>query len=359
MKQIIIPRKIYPPLLYFPRWVERGFRLKAGYHNKFHAVLYDKNQFMRYGEKAPKVQEAWAYNVFCNQGLDKIRKTAFTNASFDYGMRPHTFMEYCGIGTGSGTPAITDTTFFTYLSYADKATDGEVANNDTNSINHTTEEYYHRHKFFWDVDEGNGNLTEVGLCYDDSGFNHVISHAMFQDAFGTPITIVKDNTKVMVVTVTVYLERGTSDSGAVILNDMIDKLISSNNAAYNYGLVWKEQSISASYRYGYIYLGDTDQAVNRADCYEADYPVLGLTRSYKVVASSAASGSGYGVIIYSDWDLGEGNGDWYEVGYRLDINNTDKNFARFDLPSGLIGDNYITKDSSKKLRVTLEIYLTQ
>jgi hypothetical protein len=46
------------------------------------------------------------------------------------------------------------------------------------------------------------------------------------------------------------------------------------------------------------------------------------------------------------------------VGYRLNINNEYKNFARFDLPSGLVSGNSLTKTSDKKLRVDLEIYFT-
>ena len=361
MKNLIISGKktIHPPLLYFPRWFSYGLELKPRFHNEFHIALYDKDKFEKYGEKAPRASEAWAYNVFCNQGLDQIRRYYWDSSSFDYGRRPHQWMKYCGIGTGSGTPAAGDTSFFNYLGYADMATEGEVGSPDTNGINHTTQQYYHRHKFFWDLDEGNGSLTEVGLVNYYSPGDEVITHAMFQDAEGFPITVVKDSTKVMVVTATVYLERGTSDSGAVVLDDMIDKLINSDDLpSWNYGLVWKYQNISASYRYGYIYLGDTDQAVDRSDCYGTDYPVLGSTRSYKQVDSAQATASGYGIALYADWDLGEGNGTWYEVGYRLNINNTNKNFARFDLPSGLVSGNSLTKTSDKKLRVDLEIYFT-
>lgn len=348
-------KKIYIPILYFPRWIDKGFSIRPKLRNEYHACIYDGEKFKKYGEKAPIEQEAWAYNVFCNQGLSYMNYPGFP-----FSRELHNVMGYCGIGTGSGTPAITDTTFFTYLSYADLATSGEVSNPDTNSINHTTEEYYHRHKFFWDLTEGNGSLTEVGLCYLDTTYNHTITHAMFQDAEGQPITIVKSNDKIMVVTVTVYLERGTSDSGAVLLNDGIDRLIGLNGDR----LSWKSGSYGGYTRYSTIYLGNTDQAVDRADCYETSYPVLGGTRSYKNVASVSDAGSGYGKTIYTDWGLEEGNGTWYEVGYRLVIGGASgsfqyKNFARFDLPSGLITENSIVKDNTKKLRITLEVYFTQ
>ena len=157
MKNLFIPGKkiIHPPLLYFPRWVSYGIRIEPRFHNKFHIALYDKEQYDKYGERAPRAGQAWAYNVFCNQGLDKIRQQYWTAAAYSYGRTPHTFMEYCGVGTGSGTPAQTDTSFFSYLDARDMATVGEVENPDTCSINHTTQEYYHRHKFFWDLDEGN------------------------------------------------------------------------------------------------------------------------------------------------------------------------------------------------------------
>ena len=364
-KGIIVPgrKKIHAPLLYFPRWKELGCSLKPKLKNEYHACIYDKAKYDKYGEKAPVVQEAWAYNVFTNQGLDVIRRSSFTGASYDYGRLPHQFMTYCGIGTGSGTPVITDTEFFTYLGCADIATPGEVTGPDTSSINHTTEVYYHRHKFFWDLAEGNGTLTEVGICYLDSDYDNVISHAMFQDAEGDPISITKDSTKVMVVTVTMYLERGTTDSGAMILDDFIDALMENshtlNHAFDGYGIIWKTHNIQASIAYGYIFLGDTDQAVDAADCYETSYPVLGSTRSSKKVASSAASGSGYGITLYADWDLGEGNDTWYEVGLRCGVDDESKNLARFDLPSGSIGGNTLVKTDSNKLRVTLELYYTQ
>lgn len=363
-KSLIIPEKgrTHPPILYFPRWVDKGFSLRPKLKNEYHACLYDKDKFDLYGEKAPKVQEAWAYNVFTNLGLDKIRRITWTGSIFDYGRLPHQFMEYCGVGTGTGTPAITDTTFFTFLSYANQATEDEVSTPDSNGINHTIEEYYHRHKFFWDLTEGNGNLTEVGLCYNDSTYNHTITHAMFQDAEGSPITIAKSATKVLVVTATVYLERGTSDSGAVILDDAFDGIINNNNpfhSGWGWGFVWKDSNILGTHRYGYIYLGDTDQTVDKKDCYGTSYPVLGSIRSYKTVASAVASVSGYGVTVYSDWDLGEGNGTWYEVGFRTNFDNSPKNLARIDLPSGAIGGNALVKDDTKKLRVTLEFYYTQ
>ena len=358
-KGLYIPGKdkIYPPLLYFPRWLSYGLELKPRFHNRFHIALYDKDKYKRYGERAPKAGEAWAYNVFCNQGLDKIRQQYWTSSSYGYGRTPHTFMEYCGVGTGSGTPAQTDTSFFSYLDARDKATEGEVENPDTCSTNHTTQEYYHRHKFFWDLTEGNGSLTEVGLVYIDSGYDNLITHAMFQDAEGFPITVVKDSTKVMVITATVYLERGTSDSGAVVLDDGIEEIVEDQQD--NGMLVWKEVNLGGYYSRAYIYLGDTDQAVDRSDCYEASYPVLGSTRSYKQVDFSGATSSGYGVALYSDWDLGEGNGTWYEVGYRSDIRQgNDFNLVRLDLPSGFISGNSLTKTSDKKLRVDLEFYYT-
>ena len=365
MKNLIIPKKNkihHPPLLYFPRWVSYGLELKPRFHNEFHIALYNKDQYDKYGEKAPRSGEALAYNVFTNHGLDQIRRSYWGVASFDYSRMPHQWMSYCAIGTGTGTPAAGDTSMFNFLGYADMATEGEVSSPDTNGINHTTQEYYHRHKFFWDLDEGNGSLTEVGLVYSDSGYDNVITHAMFQDAEGFPITVVKDSTKVMVVTVTIYLERGTSDSGAVVLDDFIDALMSEDNTygvfSHGYGIVWKYRNLSASYRYGYIYLGDTDQAAGRSDCYGTDYPVLGSTRSYKQVDSAQATASGYGIALYADWDLGEGNGTWYEVGYRCFFDDQYKNFARFDLPSGLISGNSLTKSSDKKLRVDLEIYFT-
>ena len=356
--KIIIPgkKKIHAPLLYFPRWIERGLSLKPRLKNEYHACIYDKAQYDKYGERAPIVQEAWAYNVFCNQGLDLIRKTAFTGGTYLFSRVPHYFMETCGVGTGAGTPAITDTTFFTYLSHAGIATVGEVANPDTVSTNHTTEVYYHRHKFFWDLDEGNGTLTEVGLCYSDGGYDHVLTHAMFQDAEGDPISITKDATKVLVVTVTVYLERGTSDSGAAILDDGIEQIVEQNGVYFEIS--------NMRYGQGVIYLGDTDQAIDRGDCYETSYPVLGSTRSNKSVASVAASGSGYGLTLYADWNLNEGNDTWYEVGYRTQLRNgalggPSLNYTRFDLPSGAIGGNTLVKTDSNKLRVTLELYYTQ
>ncbi len=340
-KRLIIPgkKKIHAPLLYFPRWIERGMSLKPRLKNEYHACIYDKAKYDKWGEKAPVVQEAWAYNVFCNQGLDVIRRESWTSIVFEFGRVPHQILEHCGVGTGAGVPAITDTSFFTYLSSADMATAGEVANNDTNSFNHATDEYYHRHKFFWDLEEGNGTLTEVGLCYQDGDLDNVISHAMFQDAEGAPISIVKDNTKVMVVTVTLYLERGTTDSGAMLLDDGIEGMIDSDYALsttnLGFGLVMKDHYIPASgfWKKAYLYLGSTDQAVAQADCYETSYPVLGSTRSSKLVDSAVASGAGYGMTVYADWDLGEGNDTWYEVGFRTGIDKFEKNLARWDLPN--------------------------
>lgn len=54
--------------------------------------------------------------------------------------------------------------------------------------------------------EAVGDLTEVGLCWGNSSPTNIVTHALFTDSEGHPITIPKTNTDRLTITATVFAE---------------------------------------------------------------------------------------------------------------------------------------------------------
>lgn len=150
-------------------------------HNKYHAELRDA----RTGELK---NEGWAYNVVVNNYYNRL--AAGERVGF----------QVLGVGTGSGTPAVTDTNLFQYLAGSDSPTRSPVQR-----ISNT--EASMQYSWTFGESSANGNLTEVGLSDSGSYFSrYFVSHALFTDSENNPITIVKTNVDRLTVTATVYIE---------------------------------------------------------------------------------------------------------------------------------------------------------
>lgn len=151
-------------------------------HNKYHAELRDAKT----GELK---NEGWAYNVVVNNYYDRLA----TGQSVRF--------DVLGVGTGSGTPAVTDTNLFHGIAQRTSPTRGAVQR-----ISNTKASM----QFSWTFSESeaNGNLTEVGLSGAESSYfdMYFVSHALFTDSENNPITIVKTDVDRLTVTATVYIE---------------------------------------------------------------------------------------------------------------------------------------------------------
>ena len=161
----------------------------AKLHNKFEIKVVNKDT----GEIR---QTAYAYNVV----TDNYFKMRFGMLSSDISMTSS--LSYIGVGTGSGTPAITDTALFTSLLHRSATT------------LETHYEYptsYVTRQIKINADECNGqNITEVGLevhytygLWSSDGYV-LCTHAMLQDAEGHQIAIHKTDVDVVYITATFY-----------------------------------------------------------------------------------------------------------------------------------------------------------
>ena len=146
-------------------------------------VLHNEFQFRLIGADGTVKQEGKAQNVVLNRYYDKL---------------PDSMGLFCNgiqLGTGTGTPAASDTALF-----------NEIAGKAYETITNLTP--LGSHQYTWSVtttfteNEANGNLTEVGVCDDDW---NLFTHAMITDSEGHTIVIAKTDTDRLTVTATLYL----------------------------------------------------------------------------------------------------------------------------------------------------------
>ena len=155
---------------------------QVGLHNKFDIVLKSADT----GEIR---QTATAYNVVLNK--------YFTRLSLNSAWPGN--VAIC-VGTGSGTPAVTDNDLFTFLAL--KATS---RGNIVSVQNH--KKYSTTYTSTFTETEANGLITEVGLSSGtNSSSRYVCTHAMLQNEHGQQTTINKTNTDVLIITATLFAD---------------------------------------------------------------------------------------------------------------------------------------------------------
>lgn len=167
-------------------------------HNKFDVKVVDS----RTGEVK---QTATAYNVILNHYFSSRLLNSPHYKTSD-------LLTYISVGTGTGTPAITDTALFTYLTRKAVTTLETVYEYPTS---HTTKQIK------LEATECNGyNITEVGFqTYRSAtlgGSYYQITHAMLQDSEGNQIAIAKTDVDVVYITATfyaTYTPSGFGDNG--------------------------------------------------------------------------------------------------------------------------------------------------
>lgn len=155
-------------------------------HNKFEIEVVDAAT----GELK---QKAYAYNVIVNYYFSSRLTGSPLGVSAD-------LLRYIALGTGTGTPAITDTALFTHLTRKAVTTLETVYEYPTS---HTTKQIK------LEATECNGsNITEVGLEGYYSGtwssYYYLMTHAMLQDSEGNQIAIAKTDVDVVYITATFY-----------------------------------------------------------------------------------------------------------------------------------------------------------
>lgn len=159
---------------------------KTTLHNRFDVKVVDAN--------SGKVkQTAVAYNVITNYYFNcRLTGSPLSKTS--------DLFRYIAIGTGTGTPAITDTALFNHLARKSVTTLETVYDYPTS---------YTTKQIKLEATECNGStITEVALeGYYKGTFNtnyYIMSHAMLQDSEGNQIAIAKTDTDVVYITATFY-----------------------------------------------------------------------------------------------------------------------------------------------------------
>lgn len=145
-------------------------------HNEFTFVCIDN--------KTKETAEYKAYNVVTNGGISRL-------------ISERVFDKYIHLGTGDGTPSVTDTSLFTFKVYKSTTRVSQELGPDDKTA---TFRYYIK----LDETEQNGiTFTEVGLASDTT--TQLNTHAMIVDSQGQPMGITKTDTMIMYVYATVYV----------------------------------------------------------------------------------------------------------------------------------------------------------
>lgn len=166
--------------------------LNASIHNRFDIEVID-------AQTGKLKQRAQAENVICSQLWTRL-------------FAPNTYFNYIHYGTGSGTPASTDTSLFTFLGYGSPSTSDNVS-----SLDYANCVYSFRSKIRLSETTAVGaTLTEVGIGYDKTAAT-LCTHAMLKDANGNQISIAKTNTDIINIYATVYVHwSNTLYSGSIL-----------------------------------------------------------------------------------------------------------------------------------------------
>lgn len=145
--------------------------------NEYVLELYDKDSRLK--------EKAYAYNLVTNQ---------FFTQAFHQSAQWYPF-NYMHIGTGSGTPSVSDTSLFRMLTYA-------LTSLISVKYSYPTSTAVYKATFPASSSYV-GIITEVGLA-QSNGSSRLQTHALLQDSEGNPITINKTDTDTLIVTATVH-----------------------------------------------------------------------------------------------------------------------------------------------------------
>ena len=142
----------------------------------------------------------WFDNIITDQGMDWFGTTP-PNYGVSYGQP--LFPTHCAVGTGSTTPAYTDTRMTTFLAMYPASPSSNVEAPSSTSIQTTTSPYYISRIFTYTFPTGAaaGNLTEVGVgnCASTDTQPQLFNHALIVDGGGSPTTLTVTATEALTV----------------------------------------------------------------------------------------------------------------------------------------------------------------
>ena len=169
---------------------------RAVLHNRFDVRVVD-------AASGKVKQTAVGFNVITNYYFNSRLTASPLSKTTD-------LFRYIAVGTGTGTPAVTDTALFTHLTRKAVTTLDTVYEYPTS---------YTAKQIKLEATECNGStITEVALeGYYSGTFSttyYIMSHAMLQDSEGNQIAIAKTDTDVVYITATFYATCTPSGFGA-------------------------------------------------------------------------------------------------------------------------------------------------
>ena len=115
---------------------------------------------------------------------------------------------YIHLGTGTGTPAVTDTSMFTFL--------GARSASVVDTVKDYPTSYIRKKIVLSPADFVGANITEVGFGYSGSN-GSLVTHSMLKDSEGNQIAIEKTDTDVLTVYATFYVTIGAAVEGVYVL----------------------------------------------------------------------------------------------------------------------------------------------
>ena len=190
-------------------------KLSCSIHNRFDIEVVD-------AATGRVKQRAQAENVICNQLWTRL-------------LVPAAFFNYIHYGTGSGTPAATDTSLFAFLGYGAPTTAEDVYTAEVASgyVSLT------RKIQLSETQVVGSTLTEVGIGYNSTAAT-LVTHAMLKDMNGNSISIAKTNTDIINIYATVFVHWNTSkyDSGYIEFLPIATWAVFSDYYGYSSLLYW-------------------------------------------------------------------------------------------------------------------------
>lgn len=158
--------------------MKHDINLNLKIHNKFEIEILDtKTNTIR--------QKAIGYNVICNGAWTGM----ISNANTCWG-------QYIVIGSGTGTPSVSDTALFHYIG-GKQATNYVYSSDNINGLATVTRQIQ-----LGISDYVGSTISEVGLASGTPGT--LGTHAMLEDMNGNPISVTKTDTDIITIYATVY-----------------------------------------------------------------------------------------------------------------------------------------------------------
>lgn len=273
---------------------------KMNIHNRFDIEVVDVNT----GEIKQKAQ---AFNVVCNGYFNTVLN------NWGYG-------SYIRFGSGTGTPAASDTQLFTHVgSKGVSLGTGNIKTDDAaNGV------------FRLSISCSISNAEYVGTSFTEVGWatsSTLLSHAMLQDMNGNPITIAHTSTDIINIYCNVYLHYDRQGNGISISRDI----------AMSGFIAWA-LLVTGRTDWGFGYAVGT--LSGNKPCTNASTTFDLTNRTVKIkgqIATGSANLSGIGCIICGNISSGTVQSGW------LAIEKGTDGFSAFSVTNETIGTGDGTK----------------